>query len=216
MNNSEILSNDDSSSIESPTSFTKKSRTPQPVIKQSIVPNNLSSLRAEIKRLSNRVMVMSIKNSDVRNRCNKHELDLEAITRALNTNINDTTEVVDALEEENERLRQLIEGKQNLIDKIRIIQDNDNFFANCKSPEDFINRCSELQNRLAYARKVHEVMTDLDETNVDDLRLKLSIIKQKNVAEQTKLANRTSALNKEKKRLLREIRQSSLSTSSKL
>lgn len=217
MNNSENeIFTDDSSSMSSPTSFIKKSKTPQPIRKQPIVPNDLSSLRAEIKRLSNRVMVISIKNSDVRNRCNKHELDLEAITKALNNNINDTSEVVYELEEENERLRQLIESKQNLIDKIRFIQDNDNFFSDCKNSDEFINRCSELQNRLAYARKVHEVMTNLDETNIDDLRLKLSIIKQKNVAEQTKIANRTSALNKEKRRLLREINQSSLSTSSKL
>ena len=213
--NSEIIS-DDESSIGSPAMISKKSRTPQPVAKQALVPNNLSSLRAEIKRISNRVMVMSIKNSDVRNRCNKHELDLEAITRALNNNINDTSEVVNALEEENEKLRRLIEGKQSLSDKIRLIQDNDNFFIDCKNSEDFINRCSELQNRLTYARKVHEVMTNLDETNVDDLRLKLSILKQRNVAEQTKIANRTAALNKEKKRLLREIRQSYLSSSSKL
>ncbi|KAK8881153.1 hypothetical protein M9Y10_003883 [Tritrichomonas musculus] len=215
MNKSDYVSNDSSSPMDSPPHIPKKSKTPQPTVKQSFAPNNLSSLRSEIDRLSNRVMIMSIKNSDVRNRCNKHELDLEAITKALNNNVNDTTEVVNELEEENERLRQIIESRQNLIDKIRFIQDSGkNFFSDCKTSEDFINRCIELQNRLTYARKVHEVMTNLDDTNIDDLRLKLSLLKQKNVAKQTKLANKISALNQEKRKLLKELKDISFSSSS--
>ena len=149
---------------------------------------------------------MNLKNTNERNNVLQLEANLEAITKAINQNIEDTRGIVSSIEKENEELRNEIELKRSLIDKIQELKDQgDSYFSNCFDEDDFLQRCAQLQERLEQLQNSFGRQKKPETPGITDLRRKLSTLKQKNIAEQTKLGIQIMQLTKEKEYLAKQL-----------
>ena len=75
----------------------------------------------DISKLSDRISELSAQNAESNATCEKLERDLEAITSALNNNVDLVQNINDQLEEENKAMSAEIEKRKELLEKIRPI-----------------------------------------------------------------------------------------------
>ncbi|OHT00350.1 hypothetical protein TRFO_08024 [Tritrichomonas foetus] len=182
------------------------SKTPQPSSRPPSSPNYSKAL-TEINLMSNKIMLLSLKNAAQRKKCNKYEANLETITRAINNNVDELSSIVFSIEEDNENLKQEIEKRKLLMDKINEIRNqSDNYFDNLIDTADFLSRCHILQKKIERIRKIQqEQNSDSNKQTFMELRKRLSALKQRNAAEHAKLGYHMLLLNEEKDKLLQQI-----------
>lgn len=175
---------------------------------QSPFNQDVELLETNSEELSQTIASLLIENSELRNKRTQNEANLEAITTALDSNAIVTSEMIEQLESENEKLREMLQRRSVLaeeIDKINEIKTQ--FSFNDQNYQDFVNNCEQLKQRLDHVRKIYDSDVITEDFDIHDLELKLSFLKQKNLIQQTQISERIDQLLKKKKEIMFKLQE---------
>ena len=116
--------------------------------------------------------------------------------------------MIEQLETENEKLREMLQRRSVLADQIdKINEIKTQFSFNDQNYQDFVNNCEQLKQRLDHARKIYDSDVISEDFDIYDLELKLSFLKQKNLIQQTQISERIDQLLKKKKEIMLKLQE---------